>query len=64
VLRKEHDKWFCHMHNVGSCRYLGCFGKETAHATVSHLDPPGTVRSSWTTPEGKTWHSVTFPRKI
>lgn len=65
----ENDKWHCAEDCLRPCNGTpndGC-GTRSSPNNVRHptvTDPPGTVRSSWTTPEGKTWHSVTFPRKI
>ena len=63
TLRNENSKWFCKMHSSGSCNYIGCFGKETVHCLViKKIDPPGTVRSSGVTLDGKIYYSVTNPR--
>lgn len=31
-LNRVDGKWFCDYHNSGSCKYLGCFGKDEVHA--------------------------------
>jgi hypothetical protein len=34
ILRKEGDLFFCSMHTLGGCRYIGCLGKKEVHAKV------------------------------
>lgn len=67
-LNRIDEKWFCQYHNPGSCKYLGCFGKDDVHALkVGELHQyryvPGQVRTETHLPGGKIVYTITNSKR-
>lgn len=67
-LTQKDDKWYCWLHNPGSCKYLNCYGKEDVHAVkvgdlLQHVYVPGQTREEIRLPDGKIVYRIINPKR-